>query len=294
MRMWKRRFLRSEQIRSGCSFVFSVLAILWTANAAAGQNMNAGQKSNSPGNGKQIFASNCAACHGLDGKGSERAPNIADGADVRAMSRAQILHIIQNGIPGTGMPAFHTLSSTQIDALVTHLRTLGGAKKTAQQLPGDPVAGKTLFTAKAECSRCHMVSGEGGFIASDLSEYGRIHSPDDIRSAIVGIVDSRSGPVHTATVTLHSREKYVGRVRNEDNFSIQLQTLDGTFHLLSRSDVESFEYDPKPMMPSDYKTTLTSKEIDDLVSYLMSAAGGPEKKHSSKHGEEDCSPDCDD
>jgi cytochrome c oxidase cbb3-type subunit III len=244
--------------------------------------------------GKQIFASNCAACHGLDGKGSERAPNIADGAEVRAMSRVQVFRIIQNGIPSTGMPGFHTLSSAQIDALVTHLRSLGGAKTAAQQLPGDPEAGKSLFTGKAECSHCHMVAGAGGFIASDLSDYGRIHSLEDIRSAIVGTVDSRSGPVRTATITLRSGDKYVGRVRNEDNFSIQLQTLDGVFHLLSRSDVESFAYDPKSMMSSDYKSTLTSKEIDDIVSYLMSAAGGAEKKHSAKHGEEDCSPDCDD
>jgi cytochrome c oxidase cbb3-type subunit 3 len=275
----------------------SVLTALCAVNAAiaGAQAMKPDQKSSSAApNGKQIFASNCAACHGLDGKGSERAPNIADGADVRAMSRGQVFRIIQNGIPSTGMPGFHTLSSAQIDALVTHLRSLGGAKTATQQLPGDREAGKILFTGKAECSHCHMVAGAGGFIASDLSEYGRIQSAEEIRSAIAGTIDSRIGPVRTATVTLHSGDKYVGRVRNEDNFSVQLQTLDGTFHLLSRNDVASLEYDPKPMMPSDYKSTLTAKEIDDLVSYLMSVAGESEKKHSAKHGEEDCSPDCDD
>lgn len=282
------------QSRFLCSV--SVLAMFGLATAVgAAQTAKPDQKSNAASsNGKQIFASNCAACHGLDGKGSERAPNIADGAEVRAMSRAQVFRIIQNGIPSTGMPGSHTLSSVQIDALVTHLRSLGSAKIAIQQLPGNPEVGKTLFNEKAECSHCHMLAGKGGFIASDLSEYGRIHSAEEIRSAIAGTVDSRSGPVRAATVTLRSGETYVGRVRNEDNFSIQMQTLDGAFHLLSRRDVASFEYDPKPMMPSDYKSTLTSKEIDDLVSYLMSAAGGAEKKHSAKHGEEDCSPDCDD
>jgi cytochrome c oxidase cbb3-type subunit III len=282
-------------LRSRYLWWVSVLGTLWlVSSVGTGQTINPDQKSNSAAaGGRQIFASNCAACHGLDGKGSERAPNIVDGADVRGMSRVQVFRIIQNGIPGTGMPAFHTLSSTQIDALVTHLRSLGGAKTATQQLPGDPDAGKNLFAGKAECSHCHMVGGAGGFIASDLSEYGRIHPPEEIRSAMVGAPDSRGNSVRMATITLRTGDKYIGRVRNEDNFSIQLQTLDGAFHLISRSDLEKFEYDPKPMMPSDYKSTLTSKEIDDLVSYLMSAAGGAEKKHSTKHGEEDCSPDCD-
>jgi hypothetical protein len=37
------------------------------------------------------------------------------------------------------------------------------------------------------------------------------------------------------------RPKYSGRVRNEDNFSLQLQTLDGAFHLFMKSELRSFE-----------------------------------------------------
>src|ERR1700756_3164662 len=59
--------------------------------------------------GKQTFASTCAGCHGLDGRGGERAPSIAERARVQRFSDAQISHIIENGVPGTGMPAFHSL-----------------------------------------------------------------------------------------------------------------------------------------------------------------------------------------
>lgn len=241
---------------------------------------------------KELFASSCAACHGLDGKGSERAPNIADGANVRRMTHAQIFGIIQNGLPGTGMPAFHTLSAAQVDALVDHLRTLGGAN-TPVQLPGDPVVGKTLFTGKAGCSQCHMVSGEGGFIASNLSDYGRGHSAEQIKSAIVNPGSSPGGSIRPATVTLRSGEKYTGRVRNEDNFSIQLQDKSGAFHLLSRSEVAKVEYDSRSLMPSDYGSSLTAKELDDLESFLISAAENSQKARSDRAKDEDCSPSCD-
>ncbi len=60
--------------------------------------------------GKQTFTSTCAGCHGLDGRGGERAPNIAENPKVLRFSDAQISLIIENGVPGTGMPAFHSLA----------------------------------------------------------------------------------------------------------------------------------------------------------------------------------------
>ncbi|MGC2328242.1 MAG: hypothetical protein WA604_16125, partial [Candidatus Sulfotelmatobacter sp.] len=74
------------------------------------------------------------------------------------------------------------------------------------------------------------------------------------------------------TVTIRGGEKYTGRIRNEDNFSLQLQTLDGAFHFLSKSDIEALEYSSQAMMPADYSSTLTSNELNDVVSYLMSVA----------------------
>jgi len=220
----------------------------------------------------------------------ERAPNIAE--DGTRMSYAHLFEIIQNGIPGTGMPAFHTLSASQIDTLIEHMRTLGGPGKSAE-LPGDPASGKSLFEKKAGCSQCHMVSGDGGFIASDLTEYGRGHSAEQIRKAILNPGSSSGGAVRIATVKLRSGEELTGRVRNEDNFSIQIQDLKGTYHLVSRSDVKDVGYDSKSMMPGDYGTTLTAKELDDLVSYLVHASG-LNNARPDKAGGENCFPFCGD
>jgi cytochrome c oxidase cbb3-type subunit III len=265
----------------------SVLAVFLAASSLVVWSQGAQQslpqkgiKSVSSG-GKQAFASTCAECHGLDGKGSERAPNIADRQTVQRLSDAQIFQIIENGIPGTGMPAFHSLSNSQIKTLVSYLRTLQGREKTTS-LPGDPTRGKTIFFGKAGCSGCHMVAGEGGFIASDLSAYAGVHSVKQIRDDITKPADSQNGRVRLVTTTLHGGEKYVGRVRDEDNFSLQLETLDGAFHFMSKSDIEKLEYDSKPLMPSDYSSRLEPGELDDIVSYLMSLAGASESGPHTK------------
>ena len=250
--------------------------------AVAAAQVSQRQKVSSPApashKGEKLFAASCAGCHGLDGRGGDRAPGIASGR-VQRLSDVQIFGIIQHGITGTGMPSFHSLTDADIKSVVAHLRTLQGAKKTIS-LPGNPKRGKTLFFGKAGCSRCHMAAGAGGFIASDLSGYARTHSADEARSAITNPNPNGDKLARTATVTANDGEKYVGRVRNEDNFSLQLQDLDGAFHFLAKSDVQSVEYNSAPLMPANYGSTLGSGELDDLISYLMSIANSGESETS--------------
>ena len=232
------------------------------------------QRQNDPvhslsGKGEKIFAGSCAECHGLDARGGERAPNIAENPRAQRLSDDQIFGVIENGIPGTGMPAFHTLESSDIKSVVAHLRTLQGTKKTAE-LPGDPDRGKAIFFGKGKCSSCHMVAGKGGFIASDLSGYARTHSVEETRSTITSPTGERQS--RTVTATTRDGKKYVGRIRNEDNFSLQLQALDGTFHFLAKPDVERLDFSPQSLMPSDFRSTLSPNELNDLISYLMTSA----------------------
>jgi cytochrome c oxidase cbb3-type subunit III len=254
----------------------SALLTLWLVSAQVAKPQDSRQsphpaQRNSTA-GTQTFSSTCAGCHGLDGRGGERAPNIVDRPNVQRLSDAQIFHIIENGVPGTGMPAFHSLESSQIKSIVAYLRTLQGAKGGIK-LPGDAAQGKMIFFGKAECSKCHMVAGEGGFIASDLSQYARVHAVEEIRSAITDPSATNSGHMALVTVMMRGGEKYVGRIRNEDNFSLQLQGLDGTFYFVSKPEIEKLEYASQTFMPSNYGSTLSAKELNDVVSYLMSAAG---------------------
>ena len=133
--------------------------------------------------GRATFASTCSGCHGLDGRGSDRAPDIATRKDVQRRTDVELFHIIDAGVPGTGMPPFHSLGKANIEAVVAYLRTLQG-KDSNLAASGDATKGKALFFGKAGCSKCHVVHGDGGFIASDLSEYASTRSVSQIRQAI--------------------------------------------------------------------------------------------------------------
>ncbi len=272
------------------SVLVLVLAALWAANGVAARSQtpqDPRRRNVKPAlmQGKQTFASSCASCHGLDARGGERAPNIAENPRVRRLSDAQIFHIIENGIPGAGMPAFHSLESSNIKAVVTYLRGLQGTKRTVQ-LPGNPDRGEAIFFGKAACSSCHMVAGKGGFIASDLSGYAGPHAVEEIRNAITGPT-SNDRQARLVTATTRSGEKVAGRIRNEDNFSLQLQMLDGTFHFMAKSDLAGLEYNAQALMPSDYGATLSPDELNDIVSYLMRMANRGEKETPKKPDEWD-------
>ena len=256
-----------------------VLAALWVAGNLAAWPQ-ASQKALPPKNappastkGKQEFTSNCAGCHGLDGRGAERAPNIAERPQVQRLSDAQISHIIEHGIPGTGMPPFHALQPADVQAIIAYLRILQGTKKKTLELPGDPGHGEVIFFGKGGCSSCHMVRGKGGFIASDLSTYASTHEMEQIRTAITTDKPAADQQARLVTATTRGNDKVVGRIRNEDNFSLQLQTLDGKFYSISKSDLAGLEYSSEALMPSDYSSRLSPQDLNDIVSYLMREAG---------------------
>jgi cytochrome c oxidase cbb3-type subunit 3 len=238
--------------------------------------------------GQKSFEAVCAGCHGLDGRGGERGPDIVDRLEVRRLSDTETLEIMRNGKPAKGMPAFGSLGNVKLKTLLNHLRSLQG-QGNAKAVAGDSQRGKTLFFGRARCSECHMVSGTGGFLGSDLSSYGLAHSAAEIRSAVVSPDTDLDPRRRVVAVTVRNGQKYSGIARNEDNFSLQLQSPDGTFHLLAKSEIEHLESLPRTLMPADYGSTLTPNEIDDLVGYLLSVAkSGPiVKAKKSKWQEED-------
>jgi cytochrome c oxidase cbb3-type subunit III len=234
--------------------------------------------SDSSVSGRKLFDGNCAGCHGLDARGGEHAPDIAGNPEFQRMSDEQLFRIVHDGAASLTMPAFSSiLSDGKIKAVVAYLRSLqgrtGGARAT---LPGDPAAGQSVFFGKAACSQCHSLvesgAGSGGFIASDLTGYATGRDPAEILQAITRPNDNLTPRARSAVILTRDGRKFSGLIRNQDNFSVQLQSLDGTFHLLGRSELASITYEAQSLMPADYSQRLTPAELNDLVSFLMRAA----------------------
>jgi putative heme-binding domain-containing protein len=188
------------------------------------------------------------------------------------LSDAELAQIISNGRTDFGMPAFPDLGSDVIQHVVEYLRVLQGAG--AASLAGNPQKGEEIFFGKAGCSTCHTVAGQAVFVGSDLSSYARGLAAAEVRKSITDPAPS-AGRARTATATTRNGQKLSGAVRNEDNFSIQLQSSDGAFHFLFKSDLDKLEIQRLPAMPADYGQKLSEQELADLVGYLLSMKAGP-------------------
>jgi len=230
----------------------------------------AGEISSVNAPGQTVFQTRCAPCHGLDGRGGEHAPSIVQD-QVKSLADDDLAGIVHNGIPEKGMPEFSSLGSATIKSVVAYLRELQGTV-ASEAVTGDATRGKELFFGKAECSTCHVMQGAGKFIARDLSDYGRNHQPSEIRRAILEPEKAGDLPPEQVTLTTRSGAEFSGLLRNEDNFSFQLQDTQGDFYLILKSDAMRVSRAPVRVMPSDYSRRLTSQDIDDVVSFIAKRA----------------------
>jgi mono/diheme cytochrome c family protein len=88
--------------------------------------------------GHQIFAANCAQCHGKDATGGGSAPTLNSSQFLKSTTDDQIFALVSGGVSGTEMPAWSldyggTFTDEQVRQVVTYLRSL---EPTAPSVPG--------------------------------------------------------------------------------------------------------------------------------------------------------------
>ena len=276
-------------IRKSLSLLLGLCLLLWAFNICFSfgqENSSSGHSKDTVELGRATYGSTCAGCHGLDGSGSDKAVDISGSAKVRRFSDAQLSDIISNGISGTGMPAFHNLSKRQNRAVVDYLRSLQG-KIVTPTLPGDASRGKGIFFGKGECSSCHTISGNGGFLGPDLSAYGSTASAIEIRDEIIRSPRTPPQGYRPAVLIISNGDRLEGIIRNEDNFSVQFQTKDGSFRSFQKSELRTLDRLGSSLMPTNYGELLNPAELDDLVSYLVNAAPDASKTVTPRKKEDD-------
>src|SRR6202453_4055978 len=72
--------------------------------------------------GRQIFVTRCASCHGTNATGGEFAPAIVDRVPLRTDD--ELVKLLHNGIPSSGMPPFPDIVDQDRANLISFLRTL--------------------------------------------------------------------------------------------------------------------------------------------------------------------------
>ncbi len=144
---------------------------------------------------------------------------------------------------------------------------------------------KRSSSAKRNAPSCHMVNGKGGFIGSDLTFYGADAKPDQIRAIILDPDKNLPADKKATTVVTVTGKKITGMLKVKDNFSVSIQTPDGAFHYLPNSELAHVDLDSHSLMPAG--STLSSKEVDDLVSYLLQAGDENSKQTPAKSHDDD-------
>jgi cytochrome c oxidase cbb3-type subunit III len=254
-----------------------------------GMSMMAQEPGSGNAQGAEQFATICASCHGSDATGG-KAPSLL-APNIVALSDAELIKVVHDGT-AAGMPSFAGLGDANIASVVRYLRTLQGqgGMVGAAAVTGDAAAGRALYFGKAQCSSCHMIQGKGGFIASDLTAYGRSHPAKTIAEAILKPDNPSAPESRVVEVRTKSGEKLTGVVRNEDNFDMVLQTEDGRFHFLARSGLADVHTTDHSLMPEDYGARLTPAELNNIVSFLIVAGrttpaepAPPGRRHGGGH-----------
>lgn len=119
--------------------------------------------------GRKLFLSYCAACHGQHGDG-KAVTGLALRPPARDLTSFELadsllLRVLQNGVPGTGMPGWsHALVGDQMSAVVAYTGRLGRRDQLSarQKVASDSVlqeAGRRVYLA--HCTRCHGEQGQG-------------------------------------------------------------------------------------------------------------------------------------
>jgi cytochrome c oxidase cbb3-type subunit III len=221
--------------------------------------------------GAQVFKTECIACHGENGD-AVAGLNFRAGQFKRVFTDADLRKIITTGIPGTAMPAWH-LDAAELAGVIAYLRNMSTFDSSAVPV-GDPAHGKTIFEGTGQCASCHRVNGKGPRVAPDLSDIAALRTPDFLERTLLDPNALMLPANRTVRAVTRDGKVITGRRLNEDTYTIQL--IDQQEHLISleKADLRDYTFIQRSGMPS-YKDTLSSKDVADLVAYLLSLKGSP-------------------
>lgn len=134
--------------------------------------------------GRNLFANNCAACHGSDGRGAAGFPNLTDADWLWGGSPELVQASISGGRMGVMAPWAEILGERGVDDATAYVLSLSGRKAPR----GDAVAGQTHF--QTYCIACHGANGQGNpdVGAPNLTDNVWLHggSAAAIRATIAG------------------------------------------------------------------------------------------------------------
>ncbi len=171
--------------------------------------------------GAEVFARDCATCHGVRGEGVRNSgPALNTQEFLKEASDALIFNTIADGRPGTSMPAWGQArggpyTAQIVEDLVAFIRSWQDTAPSIEELAyqGDPLEGAVLFSTT--CYACHGVSGEGA-AGPRLNEPALLEKYDDeyFRQVIANGRPDRGMPTWGSVLSPTQIEDLVAYIRS--------------------------------------------------------------------------------
>jgi alcohol dehydrogenase (cytochrome c) len=219
--------------------------------------------------GRRQFEARCAPCHGADGMGGERAPGVTGREGERLPSEQDLRDVIGKGIPDAGMPPFR-LSDSEMDRIVAFVRSLS-TPAIERAVPGDAARGREFFFGAGRCASCHIAEGRGSPNGPDLSTLGRRRTLAEIGQSLRDPGARRLPGYRVVRVALRDGSQIRGFAKNESNYDLQLQDLEGRLHLLLAGEIVRIDREEGPLMPP---VRASAEEMRNLLAYLSRLSEG--------------------
>jgi cytochrome c oxidase cbb3-type subunit III len=275
MHRWKRVSVLMTALASAAATVAVLVAQgPPTAGVGAFPRRPAGD-AKSIANGKVLYGTNCAYCHGDDTRGGENGGTNLLRSDF-VMKDKSGETIGQFLIEETAQSHKFTFTREQVEDVAAFIHSFPlnsrdpGRMRPKTILVGDAKAGESYF--KAKCASCHSATGDLGGFAKGF---------DDTRSlqerwimplvyTTRGIPATYTGKVPSVTVTLQDGTKVEGRLGRIDDFIVTLTETDGRARSFRRDgNVPRVEvHDPmqghKALLPE-----YTDRDIHNVTAYMV-------------------------
>jgi putative heme-binding domain-containing protein len=209
--------------------------------------------------GGEFFRSQCANCHGMDGKGGAGGPNLTMGSFRHAPTDEAMFRVITKGVPGTSMPGF-SMNGREIWQIVAYIRSLNVTQSNLAAR-GDAKAGAQLFTS-LRCANCHANR------APDLAGIGQRLSYAELQLALLDPSAAVAPEYWLWQATTTAGQTLKGSRLNEDTFSVQILDSAGRLRSLPKTEIERQTLERRSPMPS-FRDKLTDRQLNDLLAYLV-------------------------
>ena len=218
--------------------------------------------------GLSVYLEQCAACHGEDGAGVAGV-DLRSGRLRRAALDRELIQLIRNGIPGTGMLAFD-LDTAEMTGIVAYLRNM--TYEIDAPTLGDAVRGRAVFEGAGDCLSCHRLQGRGLRTGPDLTRIGSLRPLSALRRSLLdpsGTMRPIDRPVELVTA---DGTRITGRRLNEDTYTVQILDDEARLRSFDKADLRELRVIERSPMPA-YGDRLDPAELADVLAYLVSLKG---------------------